>query len=171
MKQLLTLALIVWLCLALPPVTARGIEAGTPPPSGSGWPDLLAGSWHSDCTAFGKTAKCRYDWRPGLHDHLLTVTYRVEEASTARPLFSGDGVYRIEGSALTGYWSDSNGALHPLEGTWDGRTLTVLWGTPQTQRGRTVYRLLGDGHLRIEDAILRDDAWTGFMSADYHRVK
>jgi hypothetical protein len=49
-------------------------------------------------------------------------------------------------------------------------TLTVEWGTPETELGRTVYRLVGVDRVEVEDFVRKGDAWRSFGRASYNRL-
>ena len=92
----------------------------------------------------------------------------VSGADGAR-LFAGQGVYRSDGSALEGYWTDSNGSLHPLKAAFADGVLTTQWGRPETEEGCTRYALDGAGVLAVTDWVKVEGEWRQFMHADYRR--
>ncbi|MEO0997120.1 MAG: hypothetical protein AAFX58_06345 [Pseudomonadota bacterium] len=129
----------------------------------------LLGDWAADCDAWGTPATCRLSWERGHHERLLTVRYRIESRQDGAEIFSGSAVYRLSPPDLTGYWSDSGGALHPLRAMWEDNTLTTRWGRPGTEEGRTEYARLAPGVLRVTDWALTDEGWRQFMQVTYDR--
>lgn len=147
-------------------VTSAANEAVTPPAHG---PAALMGEWRADCDTWGAAARCELDWAPGLHENHTTVRYAILHAGSGESIFSGDGVYRITGEDIIGYWSDSGGAIHPLSATWEDGALTTHWGTAGSAQGRTRYHLGDDGSLQVTDWALNDDGWVQFMDVTYQR--
>jgi len=45
----------------------------------------------------------------------------------------------------------------PIAAAATAATLTSDWGNAQTERGRTLYRLLADGRLEITDTVVGRD--------------
>ncbi len=127
----------------------------------------LIGLWVADCDAWGTPAECRLEWARGHHDSLLSVRYTIEARQDGAGIFAGSGVYKLAGPALSGYWSDSNGSLHPLHATWQDGKLTTHWGSPATERGRTEYSLAEPGLLTVTDWTLTDTGWRRFMQVTY----
>ena len=99
----------------------------------------------------------------------MRVRYEVCADGGAR-LFAGDGVYKPSPGGFEGFWSDSNGSLHPLQASYADGVLTTLWGRPETEEGRTVYAATGDGGLSVTDWVKVDGEWRQFMHADYVRA-
>lgn len=128
----------------------------------------LEGKWTADCAGFAPGASCSLAWSEGLHGDLMRVSYEVTDADGAR-LFAGEGVYRGGGDAFAGFWTDTNGSLHPLEARFADGVLTTLWGRPETEEGRTRYALDGAGGLAVTDWMKAEGEWRQFMHADYRR--
>ncbi len=148
-------------CADLRPADAQDNESGAL--------SALGGRWIADCDGFQEGAACELEWAPGLGGDLMRVRYEVRGDGGAR-LFAGDGVYKPSYEGFEGYWSDSNGSLHPLQATYADGVLTTLWGRPETEEGRTVYAATGDGGLSVTDWVKVDGDWRQFMHADYVRA-
>ncbi len=54
-------------------------------------------------------------------------------------------------------WFDNRGVSFAIAADLAGRTLTSDWGSAETERGRTVYRLLDDGRLEVADTVIPRD--------------
>lgn len=129
----------------------------------------LEGEWVADCATFQSGATCRLEWSEGLGGDLMRVRYEVSAAGRER-LFAGEAVYKPAEDGFEGYWSDSNGSLHPLDATFSDGVLTTLWGRPETEEGRTRYALDQEGRLLVTDWVKVDGAWREFMRAEYARA-
>ncbi len=153
-------------CVATVTLTpsAMGEVAGT-----SADASALIGTWTADCDAWGTEAKCRVDWSSGLHKEQITIAYTIDPAAGGAAIFAGDGVYRKLESGLDGYWSDSGGAIHPLNATWSDSTLTTHWGKAGGEQGRSEYRLDASGTMTVTDWSLTDQGWQQFMQVEYQR--
>ena len=116
--------------------------------AGLGW---LSGSWQGSGTAFGRASEARLDVRPVLGGRFVELSYRAGA-------FEGRAFYRpAEGNRWQATWFDNRGMSFPIGAVLEGRMLTADWGSPETERGRTIYRLADDGRLHVSDSILRPD--------------
>ncbi len=105
----------------------------------------LQGSWRGAGTMFGRTSEARLEIRPALGGRFLELSYR------AGP-FEGRAFYRPAGeSRWRATWFDNRGISFPIEAVAAERLLTAEWGNAETERGRTIYRLLPDGRLEVTD--------------------
>ena len=105
----------------------------------------LQGNWQGAGTMFGRASEARLEIRPALGGRFLELSYR------AGP-FEGRAFYRPTGeSRWRATWFDNRGISFPIEAVAAGRTLTAEWGSADTERGRTIYRLLPDGRLEVTD--------------------
>ncbi|MEH8018630.1 hypothetical protein MN202_15410 [Rheinheimera muenzenbergensis] len=107
-------------------------------------------------------------WTDGRHKNLLRVVYEVSKADGSQ-LFAGEGLYRRTDDGFAGYWSDTNGSLHPLQATYADGVLTTYWGRAETEQGKTRYALNADGGLSVTDWVKKNGTWQQFMHADYQR--
>lgn len=154
-----------WAMAAMATVPMSSTALAQAEPGGSD-PASLIGDWSGDCDAWGTAATCRSSWSQGLHDDLLVQEYSISNTETGAQIFSGRGVYRIRGGNVDGYWEDSQGAIHPLTGDWTDGVLSVMWGTPATQLGRSRYEA-ADGQLLAADWGLSEAGWRPFMEVVY----
>ena len=133
------LAALALVCAA--PAAAQDVAA-------LGW---LGGSWRGSGTAFGRASEARLDVRPVLGGRFIELRYRAGA-------FEGRAFYRpAEDGRWQATWFDNRGTTFPIEAELVGRTLTANWGSPETERGRTVYRLAEDGRLHVSDYALSPD--------------
>lgn len=129
---------------------------------------MLEGRWRADCGSFATGAHCLLIWSVGLHSNLMKVQYQVT-AATGQRLFAGEGMYRSQGGEFVGYWTDTNGSLHPLQSEWTDNALLTHWGQPETEEGRTRYAINADGSISVTDWVRVNGEWRQFMHADYQR--
>lgn len=144
--------------------------AASAQPEPAGEAGALLGNWRGACEAWGTRAVCRLRWETGLHPEHLVLHYRIEAEADGRVIFAGRGLYRGRGETFDGYWEDSQGSVHPLRARFDGATMTTLWGDAASgEQGRSEYRLVGPGQLRVTDSMRADEDWRDFMTVDYRR--
>lgn len=157
-----------WLALALiAPVSAQAPVAA---------PTLawFHGAWSGSGTIFGRPATMTMAVAPGLLGKATLLTYTVDVAATgSQPhfQFEGRGVYRVaDDGRVTGHWSDSQGNFHPIGGRIEGRSLTVNWGDPRTELGRSIYAVGDDGMLTMTDATISAGAPRIFATGRFTRA-
>jgi len=113
-----------------------------------GW---MSGSWQGSGNMFGRPSEARLEVRPVLGGRFVELSYRAGA-------FEGRAFYRAgENGGWRATWFDNRGTSFPIAAEVDGRTLTANWGSADTERGRTVYRLAEDGRLHVTDSVLRPD--------------
>jgi hypothetical protein len=135
------LAFLLLLAAALPAV-AQDVAALS-------W---LTGSWRGTGTMFGNASEAVLEVRPALGGRFVELSYRAggfEGRAFYRP--TGEGRWRAT-------WFDNRGISFPIEARLHGQVLTADWGSAETERGRTIYRLGADGTLEVSDSVTaRDD--------------
>ena len=121
------------------------------------------------CEMRGLKAICSSAWTQGLHLTHFKQHYQIRHPETGARFFEGMGTYRISADGkVDGVWADSNGNIHPLDGTWDGRRLRINWGTPETEQGRSEYHFDPKEGLTTTDWVLRENnQWHQFMTVTY----
>ena len=130
----------------------------------------MQGNWAAPCLFFGNEAQCHLEWRSGQHDSLLEMTYTVSTTGDEpRALFNGKSTLKRDAETFRGYWSASNGAMHPVFARLDGAQLESHWGDASTEQGRSRYQLTASGQLHVTDWVLTDEGWRLFMEVEYTR--
>lgn len=125
-------------------------------------------TWEASCDAWGTPAICRSMWQTGKHKSHWVQNYSIRHAETGAQMFAGRGLYRVQpDGSVTGYWEDSQGSVHPLAGTWNGKEFSVNWGSEDTELGRSIYVFTIDGGLQVEDWVKRETGWHRFMTVTY----
>ena len=131
------------------------------------------GAWEGRGDLFGSDAafSMKWDWVLGQQFVRLTFENRMQGPNDVDRTLQAQAFYKPVGAGqLEGTWFDSRGIVLPLLGSIEPTTLTTLWGTPATEQGRTVYRLLDEGQIKVEDFVLKGDQWHKFGQAIYRRV-
>lgn len=126
----------------------------------------LIGTWTSECDAWGTPAICTSTWKVGAHNSHLVQEYAIVGKENGNKLFSGRGIYRVQGEKVNVYWEDSQGAIHPLTGVYRDNTIEVIWGTPGKEMGRSSYAH-DDATLLVRDSSLTQVGWRDFMVVEY----
>ena len=129
------------------------------------------GQWAAPCSFFGNEAQCTVEWGGGLNSSIVEMYYSVSVAGDpGRILFQGKSVLKQTDDGFQGFWSDSNGALHPVAALLKGAEMKSEWGEAETEQGRSHYRLLDTGQLQVTDWVLGEGEWRKFMDVTYERV-
>ncbi len=111
-------------------------------------------------------------WEWVLNDVFLELSFRngMKTADGVTPVLEATALYKpSDEGQLDGTWYDTRGVVQPLKGQTNNATLTVHWGTPETEEGRTVYQVTNDGTVVVEDSVMKDGAWVTFGEATYRR--
>ena len=159
----LALVTLVLALLAAPPASAQETPVI----------DDMIGAWVGSGTLFGADAAFAMTWEWALGERFVRLTFqnKVEGADGGPRVLDAEAFYRPMGAGrFEGTWFDTRGMVLQLIGTAEERTLTTLWGSPETEEGRTVYRLLEDNRLEVEDWVLSGGQWRQFGHAAYRRA-
>ncbi|MDQ8756361.1 hypothetical protein RCO27_08975 [Sphingosinicella sp. LHD-64] len=112
----------------------------------------LVGRWQGTGTMFGAASEAALDIRPALGGKFLELSYRGGGG------FEGRAFYRpVETGGWQAQWFDNRGVTFGISGRVEGQVLTADWGSVETERGRTVYRLMPDGRLEVTDTVATRD--------------
>jgi hypothetical protein len=142
----------VWAALLLCLVAAPAFASDGP--SALAW---LEGRWRGTGTMFDRASEATLEVRPALSGRFMELSYAGG--------FEGRAFYRSVGDGRwQATWFDNRGVTFPIEAAHSGQTLTANWGSPDTERGRTIYRLLPDGRLEVTDTAGGRDFATHVLS-------
>ncbi len=135
----------------------------------------LNGYWHTEGKAFGHKADIIMEWKPVLEGAFYQISYKITNKLPSQnnlQVFSGIGYYKaIDSTHFEGTWFDSQGAIHPLSASCDDSSLTTLWGKPETQLGKTIYRFVSVDSVEITDFIMKKDStWREFSRNIVNRM-
>ncbi|REJ76142.1 MAG: DUF1579 domain-containing protein [Acidobacteria bacterium] len=131
--------------------------------------DSLVGTWQGNGKVNGRQSEVTMVWRSiagGKH-------YRLEFKNKMEGgiLFEGNALYSPgEEGSFTGLWVDSLGSARPIGASFNEGTLLALWGTAETEEGRTEYKLTGPDTMTVTDSVKVKDGWREFGSVAYKRV-
>lgn len=125
--------------------------------------DAFLGTWTGTGTLFGSPSEYMMTWERTLRDRFLRLTFR-------NSAIEATAFYQVtDDDTWTGTWHDSRGVTQPLSATWTDSTLEVAWGSPETEEGRTTYRLVDEHTIEVQDVVLRGEKWMIFGEARYTR--
>ncbi len=132
--------------------TAQPTAPPTAPPT---LLDRLTGHWSGSGRVTGLESSIEMAWEPVVGARFVRLTFRNTMATAGAPrVFEGHAYYRATASdSLTGTWFDSRGLVLPIVATATGSALESTWGTPDTEQGRTIYRLVGADSLELIDSV------------------
>jgi hypothetical protein len=126
----------------------------------------LAGRWEGVGETRGMPAALTLHWEPVLDGRFtqLALDNRMTTADGGSWHFQARSYYRVQADgAIAGHWFDSRGMSFPITGSVDaGGAMTILWGTPDTELGRSSYRVVGDQLEVIDEVLTRDGTWRVF---------
>ena len=90
----------------------------------------------------------------------------LSSADSATVQFEGRGLYtgtKTDPKAIKGTWFDARGMMFPVEGRCEGGVFMTNWGSTDTERGRTYYKLASPTLLQVFDSVLMlDGKWREF---------
>ena len=164
MWRILSLALLLF---AVPVAAQPGVKSTEL--------DWLSGEWTGEGQIFGQPSAANLTVGPSAVRGWVQIDYSVRVTTvtaTTAAAFVGQGMYRAIGvGKWSGRWSDSNGSNHPLAGRVNGQRLVSIWGSVDTEIGRTSYQQSADGALEVIDQVLQaDGTWRQFARAVYRRA-
>ncbi|MEX1994165.1 MAG: hypothetical protein WD929_05840 [Steroidobacteraceae bacterium] len=128
--------------------------------------EQLAGHWQGTGEVRGMPSNQQMRWEAVLDGRFLRLSFdnRMSAPDGKEWRFQAEAYYRIQADGtIAGTWFDSRGVSFPLTGSVDeSAAMTILWGTAETERGRSSYRI-SDAGLEVRDEVLGPDgAWHSF---------
>ena len=126
----------------------------------------ISGEWQGSGETLGMASSQQARWEPALDAAFFRFVFdnRMTATDGRESRFRAEAFYRVTADgAVTGTWLDSRGMTLPLTGIVDATgALTIEWGSPETERGRSSYRLIG-GALEVTDEVMNPDgSWRVF---------
>lgn len=125
----------------------------------------LAGRWQGSGEVSGEvsgmSASIELRFRPafGGRGHHLTFDNRMRGKNDKVWPFAAEALYLCDAQgACRGHWYDSRG----MKATTASDRLVVEWGDADTERGRTTYRLDGEGMAITDEVLAKDGVWKVF---------
>lgn len=132
----------------------------------------LIGSWSGTGTLMGAPAEFHMQWAWVLGEQFIRLTFenRISRSDGEDFVLSAIGIYQQKDEEkFEGTWFDSRGMVLPLDATIIDSALVTLWGSPETEQGRTVYKVVSIDRIDVEDYVLKDGEWKQFGKAIYRR--
>jgi hypothetical protein len=153
--------LLLYTLLFAVPFAAGADEAGT-----RGFFAALAGDWQGKGETLGMASTQQARWEPALGAAFFRFVFdnRMTAADGRETRFRAEAFYRVgKDGAVTGTWLDSRGITQQIAGGLDeSGALVIQWGSEETERGRSTYRLVEDA-LEITDEVVGEDGnWRVF---------
>jgi ketosteroid isomerase-like protein len=123
------------------------------------------GEWRGAGKVNGMDSTLTMKWEPALGGRFWKLSFRNE-------MRSPQGVFPFEGTAMyqqskdrkiTGSWFDSRGVKFGITSIVDGDALVSEWGSPETEAGKTVYKLTSADSMEVVDSVKgKDGAYKEF---------
>jgi hypothetical protein len=119
----------------------------------------LEGNWQGEGKAFGMAAKQQIKWEWVLGKKFLRLTIKNEMNRNGQPqLFEGQAYYQaIAADKFEAQWFDSRGVTFPIKAQLEGDSLIAMWGSPDKEEGKSIYRLVDDSTLEVVDSVKQKD--------------
>jgi hypothetical protein len=130
------------------------------------------GSWNGEGELLGAKAKFKMTWEWVLERQFTRLTFQnaLVQDQGETVVLKAQAFYRHHGNErFQGTWFDSRGMVLPLEANVEDSALVTRWGSPETEQGKTIYRLRSDGHIEVNDFVLKNNDWKSFGHAVYRR--
>ena len=155
------------LVVLVPMLYPVGYAQGSMPPDS--FLNRMEGTWQGDGKAFGYPARLQLkaEWVLGNKFLRLSLRNAMGLGSGQPQLFEGHAYYGpVSADKYQGSWFDSRGKTFPIKAQRDGDSLVALWGTPEEEEGKSVYRLIEPGKLEVVDSVRqKDGTWKEFGRA------
>lgn len=132
----------------------------------------LTGTWKGGGEVRGMTSEQTMVWSRVMGGQFTRLEFdnRMRQGEGSEIRFQAHAYYRVgPGGEIIGHWFDSRGVEFPLRGTQTPSSMTIEWGTPDTELGRTEYQLKED-RLEVTDEVLSTDGeWRVFGRSKLQR--
>jgi hypothetical protein len=126
----------------------------------------LAGEWQGAGEVLGMPSAQEARWEPALDAAFFRFLFsnRTRAADGRESRFRAEAFYRVAADGtVTGTWLDSRGTTLPLAGGLDeAGALVILSGSPETERGRSTYRLEDDALEIVDEVVAEGGSWRVF---------
>ncbi|MBO3700731.1 hypothetical protein [Roseivirga sp. E12] len=133
--------------------------------------DQIEGDWVGSGNLFGTPATFTMTWEKVLSDQFIHLQFSnsfKDQSGTTRSMES-KAYYKLGADKNNGHWFDSRGVMFGLDYSLQENELTVLWGDPETEEGKTFYRLVGSSQIEVKDYVKRNGTYSQFGEAVYSK--
>lgn len=90
---------------------------------------------------FGSDSEFNMNWEWTLDKKFVRLTFQ-NKVTKAEAFYQATGAKEYIGT-----WFDSRDMILPLKAGVEDSALVTLWGSPETEQGRTIYRLMDANKL------------------------
>lgn len=135
-------------------------------------PEWILGNWDGEGSLFNQPAKFQMTWTDQWKGKFLKLEFSNKIIDSQYPKFEVEAYYHpIDGNRYKGYWFDSRGWFVEVGSKFntETNTLTSVWGSPETEQGKTIYQFQSDGTIAVEDYVLRNNGYELFGKATYQK--
>ncbi len=155
-NQLCSVALLLLFCF---------FTLGLAQSQGDAFLNRFNGTWQGDGKAFGMSARLQVKWE-WLGNKFLRLSLRNEMrgAGGQTQVFEGLAYYQAAAfnsptneAKYEARWFDSRGVSFSIKAHIDGDALIALWGSPETEQGKSVYRIMEPGKMEVVDSVRQKD--------------
>ena len=132
---------------------------------------LTTKEWNGKGTLMGSDANFQMNWKWTLNNQFIHLTFKNERKNNNGQYvtFNAHGYYKINNdNTIEGIWFDSRGIYFSLKGTLEADKLTIIWGNPETEEGKTIYTLNEKDQIKTSDFILKNGKYINFGNAIYN---
>ena len=154
-------------------IVIASVLSGSAFAQGDSCVNRLIGTWNGAGKLFGAEAEFMMSWERALENKFVRLTFenKMKRSDGKTQILKAQAFYKPEGETqFQGMWFDSRGMILPLKATAGDSALTTSWGSPETEQGRTVYRIIDGDTVEVNDFVLtKDGQWKHFGHAMYHR--
>ena len=132
---------------------------------------LLSGTWVGEGTLLGRAGSFRMSWdvSPAGQIRLDFTNGFVDDSGLVTPVLEAVAVYTVQpDGGVVAHWTDDRPQEISIVAEVGDSVLVSAWTAP-AESGRTEYRLMDDGSLRVRDWILSGGEMRLFGEARYRR--
>ena len=133
---------------------------------------LVDKNWDGSGVLMGKDAKFSMDWQSVLGDKFLKLEFQNQRKSEdgKNIVFRATAFYKIvNDTSVVGNWFDNRGVTFPLKGSIKENVMTILWGSDDTEQGKTIYSYSTENVINVEDFVMNKGTYFKFGNATYNR--
>jgi hypothetical protein len=108
-----------------------------------------------------------WDWTQVLDDKFLKLAFMnqfINNSGEERTM-TAIGFFNLK--AGQGSWFDSRGTMLPLVLKFENDELIVNWGDEDTEKGKTIYKIIDEDKIEVEDYFLKDGKYNLFGTENY----
>ncbi|GAB5409904.1 MAG: hypothetical protein BalsKO_22690 [Balneolaceae bacterium] len=131
--------------------------------------NTFLGNWEGSGTLMGKEGSFEMKWEQVLNDEFLKLNFK-NGFSDGSFSMEATAFYKLTAdSTFSGFWFDSRGVSFPLNGSYTFNSITTEWENPGVEKGRTEYKFLESGEIRVFDFVFRNGTYQKFATATYQQ--